>query len=201
MINSLVYMDYLDFILAINTDCTTRKNYATYGDIIIQNTIITGERLVEQRQPLMLFNTNHNFTFDNNTIDTYSRVYDANQNHLILNPVDSCKVSSDDGRTKIQKFTNIRIQQHTAERNIQGLYYMQFMKGGDKPRQIKYIVENITIENVYTKFALLWIGTNLPDINLTNVYIRNTTYNLYGGSLVNITSTSRIIINSKKILI
>jgi len=45
--------------------------------------------------------------------------------------------------------------------------------------------------------TILWIGTNQPDITVSNLYIRNTTYQAKGGGMVNITSNTRIFFNSK----
>ena len=53
------------------------------------------------------------------------------------------------------QFTNIRIDMHAKTKNTKNKYWVFFQKGGDKLRQIKYLVENITIENVYTTDPML----------------------------------------------
>eukprot|EP00347_Sterkiella_histriomuscorum_P000456 403375796 len=196
--NTIIRTEYLNYAIAILTDCSLRKSqsYATYGDILIQNTTIKGNRIFEQKMPLIWLVTNHNVTFDNNTMNTYTLNSDANLIHFILNSVDNCIVPVNDGRVKIQKFTNLLIDQETKERNIQNLYQVIFSKGGDKLRDMTYQVENITVQNLFTTNNLFQFATPLPNITISNIRFRNSTLKLKAGSFLNISSTTNIFLNN-----
>lgn len=60
-----------------------------------------------------------------------------------------------------------------------------------------YTAENITIENVYTTNSVLLIGTNQADINVTNLYVRNSTLNMKAGAFINVTGSTRVFLTSK----
>eukprot|EP00347_Sterkiella_histriomuscorum_P005230 403357394 len=195
--NTIIRTEYLNYAIALLTDCSLRKSYATYGDILIQNTTIKGNRIFEQKMPLIWLATNHNVTFNNNTINTYTLNSDANLIHFILSSVDNCIVPVNDGRVKIQKFTNLLVDQETKERNIQNLYQVIFSKGGDKQRDMIYQVENITVQNLFTTNNLFQFATPLPNITISNIKFINSTLKLKAGAFLNISSTTNIFLNRK----
>ncbi|CDW77569.1 UNKNOWN [Stylonychia lemnae] len=192
--NSLINVEYLNFAIEILHDCSTLKSYATYGDIFIRNVTIFGDRKIEQKKVMMLFHQNHNFTFDNITISSFTYLTDANYLQFSLTSIDTCIVPINDGRTKIQRFTNVIIKDIPSRVNVANVFYIQFHKGSDRLRNFQYLVENITMIDVYTSQTVLFIGTSLTELTLNNVYIQNLTHKQVHGGIVNIT---QFLVNEK----
>ncbi|CDW74144.1 UNKNOWN [Stylonychia lemnae] len=201
LLNTQMRTEYLSFGIQIINDCSLKSNYANYGEVIMQNSSLSGGKIFEQKRPYITFFTNNNLTVDNCTFNAFSRNSDANQILYQQHSVDSCKVPVNDGRTKYQQFTNILIKQETSERSIQNQFFIQYMKGGDRLRNFVYLTENITIENVFTTNSVLYIGTLLPNITVSNVFIRNSTLRMKAGSFLNITVPTKIVLNNSLSLV
>jgi hypothetical protein len=106
--NSVIYSEYLNFAINVNTDCSQTPTYTTFGDIIFSNFTMKGEKYLMLSHPLINLVTINNITIDRSYFGSYARMSDANLFQIYVASTPTCKVYSvDDGSYRKFIFTNV----------------------------------------------------------------------------------------------
>jgi hypothetical protein len=112
--------DWLAEGIIIEGNCQTVANSVTYGEIVLRNISVQGNRFASISRPFIDIQTVNNITLDNVILKSYLITTESATASISIKTYPTCIVSAYDGRSKNISISNIH---YTSDMFYTGVCY------------------------------------------------------------------------------